>query len=224
MGNLINSVFNNDSLWGRVTTRLGILMAANILFCIFCLPVVTIVPAITALYHVTFRILRTEDGVINPFKEFWTGFRNNFKQAFICGLVLIGFMLIAYADLQFVNSREGILLYFKYGIYVIAACVLAVSVMLFPVMACFSDTLSGLIRNAVYFIGKNPLRLIFLVVLDIGPLVYSYMDVQRLPLWGFCWTVIGFAAAAMIGSYLLIRDFRRFLPKLEWEEERKQGR
>ena len=69
-------------------TKLGTIIAANLMFAVFSLPFFTIGAGLTALYHVMFKTLRS-GGVVNPFKQFWTGFKTNFKQATISWLVFV---------------------------------------------------------------------------------------------------------------------------------------
>ncbi|MDO4522976.1 MAG: YesL family protein [Eubacteriales bacterium] len=212
MGKFIYSMLNNDSLIGQIMTRCGIIIGANLMFCIFCLPVVTIGPSVVALYHVMFRVLRSDDGVINPFKEFWIGFRNNFRQSVVSWIGFLVVAVIAVLDLRFADYMGGAMEIFRYGIYAVGAVALMVMAYLFPVMACFADTIPHLIRNAIFFIAKNPIRMLAIVAVDIVPLYLSYRDVQRMPLWGFLWVSFGFGALAMLGASLLLKDFARFLP------------
>ncbi|MDO4620684.1 MAG: YesL family protein, partial [Lachnospiraceae bacterium] len=212
MGRFINSILNNDSVFGQIMTRCGIIIGANLMFCIFCLPVITIGPSVTALYHVMFKTLRG-DGVLNPFKEFWIGFRNNFKQSVLYWLFVIVIAVIAFLDLRFANYMGGIMNYFRYGIYAIVIAVIALTAYLFPVIACFADTLPALIRNAIFFIARNPFKMLLIAAVDLVPLYFCYMDVQRLPLWGFLWVTFGFGAVAMFGANLMLKDFSKFLPE-----------
>jgi hypothetical protein len=82
-------------------------------------------------------------------------------------------------------------------------------------MAAFDDSLRGLVRNAFYFIGKNPVRALLIALINAVPIVWTYMDLQRLPLYSFIWVTLGFSACAMAVSSLLIGDFNRFLPTLD---------
>ena len=72
MNNLIQGFLDNDSFFGRFMTKLGIIIAANIMFVLLSIPFFTIGAGFSALYYVMFRTLRG-DGVVNPFKEFWAG-------------------------------------------------------------------------------------------------------------------------------------------------------
>ena len=66
---MIQAFLDNDSFFGRFMTKLGIIIAANIMFVILSIPFFTIGVGLSALYYVMFRTLRN-DGVVNPFKEF----------------------------------------------------------------------------------------------------------------------------------------------------------
>ena len=75
------AILSEESLLGRITSRLWILFGANILFVLFSLPVVTAGPAWVAMYYVCLKTLRV-DSTLNPFPEFWKSFRMNFSPSF----------------------------------------------------------------------------------------------------------------------------------------------
>ena len=78
MNTLMQGFLDNDSFFGRFMTKLGIIIAANIMFVLLSIPFFTIGAGLSALYYVMFRTLRN-DGVVNPFKEFMTGLKLNFR-------------------------------------------------------------------------------------------------------------------------------------------------
>ena len=88
MHELLTSLISNESAFGRLMTRCGTVIAANIMFVLFSLPVVTAGAALTALHHVMFKMLRSKEP-INPFVQFWKGFRGNFRQATIAWLIAL---------------------------------------------------------------------------------------------------------------------------------------
>ena len=69
MNTLIQGFLDNDSFFGKFMTKLGIIIAANIMFALLSIPFITIGAGFSALYYVMFRTLRG-DGVVNPFREF----------------------------------------------------------------------------------------------------------------------------------------------------------
>lgn len=207
-------IFNNESPFGRAMNLCGIVIIANILFVLVSMPVVTAGPAFVAMYHVMLKFMRS-DGDINPFREFWNGLKNNFRQAMIVWLLFLVVAVIGIMDIRFAMYAKGVMTVFKYLIYFIFGIALLLVSHMAPVMAAFADTIPHLARNSVYFASKNPVRAIAITALNVGPLILTYMDLQRLPLYAFMWAVFGFGAIAFVVSKLLIKDFNVFLPELD---------
>lgn len=218
MGRFIGGLLDNDSAFGQLMNRCWIIIGANLMFVLFSMPLITMGPAFVALYHVMLKTLRG-DGVLNPIREFWKGFRANFKQGMICWGVTILLVVLGSFDLSFCRQAGGIFTWFQYAIYVLAVVLFVILMFLFPVMAAFADTIPHLIRNAIFFAAKNPIRLLVMAFFQVFPLYLTYTDPHMMPLYAFLWTVFGFGAIAMIGSSLLLKDFSRFLPSLEEEGE-----
>ena len=191
MNQMVQGFLDNDSFFGRFMTKLGIIIAANIMFMLLSIPFFTIGAGLSALYYVMFRTLRS-DGGVNPFKEFWAGLKMNFKQAtisWILFVLLIAFLLV---DIRICNAAGGTLGYLKIGAYAIGAVAVILYLYLIPVMAAFQDSLPHLIRN----------------------------DLQMLPLYAFLWVLCGFGLQAMLGATLLLPEFEPYLtPKEEDRKE-----
>ncbi len=211
-------ILSEESLLGRITSRLWILFGANLLFVLFSLPVVTAGPAWVAMYYVCLKTLRV-DNSLNPFVEFWRSFRLNFKQAFLGFLAVLAIAAILVLDIMFVSRTQTAMRYFRWPVYLLSGFLLMVLFHVIPVMAAFSDTLKGLIRNGLYFAAKNPLRAVLILALNAGPMIWTYMDVTRMPLYAFLWATFGFSGIAMICSKLLLKDFERYLPDLDIGED-----
>ena len=214
MGSFMQGFLDNDSYFGRFMTKFGIIIAANIMFVIFSLPFVTIGAGLTALYHVMFKTLRS-GGVVNPFKQFWTGFVTNFRQATIAWLLFVLFMGFLTVDLQICAQAGGAVANIKFVIYAIGAAVVFLYLYLLPTMAAFEDTLPHLVKNSMYFLVKKPLKFVVIVFFDIFPLVLTYSDLKDLPLYAFVWVLCGFGLLAMLGATLLLPEFRPFLPVVD---------
>ncbi len=214
MSSFVQGFLDNDSFFGKLMTKIGIIIGANLMFILFSIPFFTIGAGLTALYHVMLKTLRG-DGVLNPFKEFWTGFKSNFKQATISwiGFVLIGAFLLY--DIQICQTMGGPLQMFTYGLYAIIVILVISYCFLLPTMAAFRDTIPHLIRNGLYFAVKRPFASLVILFFDIFPLVLTYSDLQNLPLYAFLWVMFGFGAIAMLGSTLLLRQFKIYLDDQE---------
>ena len=214
MGRFIRGILDNDSTFGQLMTRCGIIMGANLMFILFSLPVITLGPALVALFHVMFKVLRG-DGVLNPFKEFWTGFRTNWKQGLLFGLLMMAGAFFCVVDIRFLNTQEGGLTVFKYAVYAVAFVLIILALYTIPVIAAFADTLPNLMRNAVFFAAKNPIRMIAIVLLNVVPLFVTYVDEKMRPLYVFLWAMCGFGAIVMLEASMLIKDFAKYLPKVD---------
>ena len=210
----ITAFLDNDSGFGQLMAKLWIIIGSNLMFMVFSLPVVTIGPALVALYHVHLKSMRGYPD-LNPVTEFWNGFRNNFRQAAVVWIISLLALAVALADIRFLAGQKGIMELMRYMVYFITGALLVIVSILLPVMAAFADNLRGLCRNAVYFAARNPARAILIAALNVIPLILSYMDVQRLPLYGFIWVVCGFSLIARFISFLLLKDFSRFLPPVD---------
>ena len=221
MGTLIQGILDNDSFFGRLMSKVWIIMAANFLFLLFCLPVITIGPAISALYYVMLEVLhhkKEKDYQVKPFKTFMKGFRMNLKQSLVVWIFFLLFMVLTWIDVRFCRYVGGAMTVFSYAVIAVAFVVLLLTLYLFPVMTAFSDSLPHLIRNAVFFICKGPLFVPVILFFDVFPLYLTYSDPQYMPLYAFLWIMGGFGAVAMIGASLLYPLFKPYLAS-ETEEE-----
>ena len=216
MNTFISGFLDNDSFFGRFMTKAGIIIAANILFVIVSIPFVTTGAGFVALYHVMMKTLRSKEP-INPFKQFFIGFKNNFKQATIVWGIAVLLAIFGYVDVQICNQAGGAMAMFKYAVYAVGIICLFLFIFLLPTMAAFEDTIPHLIRNGLFFAVRRPLQSLVILFFDIFPLYLTYTDMQFRPLYAFLWCFFGFGAVAMIGSYLLMPQFKEFLPAVDSE-------
>lgn len=214
MHELLSSFLSNESKFGKLMTRIAIIIAANLLFILFSFPVVTAGAAFAALYHVMLKTLRG-DGVINPFVQFWTGFRTNFKQATIAWLLALALVAFGYVDVRICLQAGGLIGSFRYAIYALGILLLIVLLYLFPTMAAFENTLPNLVRSGIYFAFHRPLKLAVNLFFHVFPMVLTYTDAQTLPLYAFLWCTFGFGAIAMLTARLLLPEFRPYLPLVD---------
>ena len=99
MGKWLNGFLDNESTFGRIMGRLAVMIGANLMFVLFTLPVITIGPALASLFYVMLETIHRDD-VLNPFKLFWKGFKENLKQGLICTLGLGAASIILILDIK----------------------------------------------------------------------------------------------------------------------------
>lgn len=214
MNRFINSFMSNDSTFGRLMTKIGIIICANMMFVLFSLPVITVGASYTALYHVMLKTLRS-GGVTNPFKQFWLGFKNNFLQATIVWVGFAALAIFGYFDVQICQQAGEPISYLRYAIYALGIVMVLLFIYTMPSIAAFEGKISAHIRNAMYFSFHKPWWIPVNLFFQVFPLYLTYSDPQLMPLYAFCWFFFGFGAITMLTSRLLIKDYNRFLPLVD---------
>ena len=95
----MSNLFNPDNKFFTFMGRVADLMILNILCIICCIPVITIGPAITAMFYVTLKMVRNEESYIA--KSFFRSFKQNFRQSTIVWVVMLlaGILLVGVVSL-----------------------------------------------------------------------------------------------------------------------------
>ena len=84
---MFQGLFNYDNPVWRFIGKLGDLVLLNLLWVICCIPVFTAGAATTAVYYVTLKLVRDDDG--STIKSFFHSFTQNFKQATAIWLMIL---------------------------------------------------------------------------------------------------------------------------------------
>lgn len=206
------NLLNEDNVIHIFLNKLGDIIVANLLFLVCCIPIITIGPALTALYHC---MLRTVKGNNNgTTKTFFRALKENFRQSLIVwlGLLAVGFIL--FLNIRFLqNTASAVskpLFYVSLGI---AGLVIILALYIFPVIAAFANTTMNLLKNAYVFAFLHFPSTLAIAVISILPMFMTYRDVKLLPLYACCWFFFGFGLTAYVNSLLLYRMFKPFLEK-----------
>ena len=93
----MQKLFDPDGGFSHFITRLSQLIWLNILFLVCSLPVVTFGASSAALYTVLLRLLQGEDGHLT--RRFFAAWRDNWKRASGCWLLLLIVIAVCGADL-----------------------------------------------------------------------------------------------------------------------------
>ncbi|EET59115.1 hypothetical protein BRYFOR_09024 [Marvinbryantia formatexigens DSM 14469] len=208
------NLMNQDNIVHVILNKIGDIVLCNLLFLLCCIPVVTIGPSLTALYHC---MLRTVKGNLNgAVKTFFRAFRENFRQSLTVWLLILAAGLILLFNIRFLQSRTEsaalALLWCSAGIL----CLLFLfALYIFPVIAAFSNRLSALCRNAFLLAFMHFPTTLLLAVITLLPMYITCQDLELLPLYAFCWFFFGFGLTAFLNSLLLYRIFKKLLPPEE---------
>lgn len=171
MGNL----FNMDNAFFRFMGKLFDVVALNLVFIIVCIPIVTIGPAVSALYYASVKSIRRDRSY--PIKEFFKAFKRDFKQSFIVGLILVLAAVIIYVDIRFVvDYIKNDFTAMRYVYLVIGLVISFISVYIFPLISRFSLKISGLFRLSFYLAIRHLLTTIVSIILLFGGFVLVYIS------------------------------------------------
>lgn len=207
--NLIGGFLGNDSTFGRLMTKVGTIIAANVLFAVCCIPFVTIGAAQKALYHTIFSMINAED-CINPFKTFWQGLRKNFIRTTLYWLAFVGIMMLGSIDLQVCGQTSGVLRYFSAGIIGVMFIVLVIALYLFPLLSVYTGKLTEMIKRSIFFALNSPLRLAGVLLVNVVPLLIYFLDEANRPTYAFIGAFFGFGLMALITGKLLNPQIKKY--------------
>ncbi len=209
--NFLRSFMDNDSAFGRLMTRCGILIAANLLFILSALPVVTTGAGYAALYFTMMTCLREKS--CNPFLAFWQGFKSNLRQGTLSLLALAVLGAVIRLEIGWCDQFEGVMRLFRYPLLAVGVAAVILACYLFPVMAAFKVNFRQLVVDSVYFAVKRPLITIIVLAANVGPMALTFLDRANLPTYAFLWVLCGFSAITMLNSSLLLKSFAPYLEK-----------
>ena len=123
----------------------------NILWFICCIPIVTVGASTTALFYVTLKIARNEEGNIT--KAFFHSFRKNLKQGTLIWLILLVFGIILGIDGYVVYHMrfENVFWSICTAFLIVATVAYAVVLMyIFLLLARFDNTTGAMFKNALF--------------------------------------------------------------------------
>ena len=212
--NWLRSFLSNDSVFGQIMWRCGVIIGANLLFIVLSIPMITAGAAYAAMHYTMLKTLRG-NGQIRLFPTFWEGLKQNWKQATIAWLILLVIAAVLVLELFWCSQFAAPVRYFGYGLMALLFVLLVVALYLFPTMVAFEATLKQLVMNSIYFAIRRPHYLIIILFANIFPPALTYMYFEYLPLAAFLWCMLGFGAIAMFTDSLLVKQFKPYLPEVD---------
>lgn len=212
---MFGQIFNMENPFWRAMDLVARLVVLSLVTAVLCLPVVTAGAAVTALYTVALKLVNREEGSV--LKDFFHGFRINFRQATLGWLIVLGIGLLLAFDLYVVTGvAVGIAKVLNYLFLVLMGFLILEAGFLFPLLSRFDNTLKETLKNALILGVSNFLPWgLLMMVLNVLPVVIVW--------YRFSWllrvlTVMifgGIAAIALINSLILRRIFDRYADSLE---------
>ena len=217
----MGSLFSLDTPIWNFMSKVADLIILNLLAFICSIPIFTIGASWTALYFVTIRMVRKEEGYI--IKDFFRSFRENFKQATRIWLMILLVFGILVGDFLICRMMpEQIPQFIKVVICAVGYLVMGTVIYIFPLLARYDNSIKNTLKNAfILSVVKFPYTLIS-IILIVLPIITAAFIMEIIPIV----IVIGISLPAYLISMMLVRIFRIFEPEeavLENEEETEEG-
>lgn len=196
--------------------RVANLIILNVLFLICCIPIITIGPALTALYYVSMKMVRNEEQSI--IRDFFHAFRQNFRQGLLLFLLVLTVSLFLSIDMYLLLYSSAVpdeyvklLLCATGAIIVLFLMILSYA---FPILARFHVTLIGCIKASVGVAFSHLPTTFSVIVISFLPLLAVFLPIIQIMYVVFpILLLVGFALMAYSQSWFLLKAFRRHTPE-----------
>ncbi len=216
----MSRVFNFEGPVFTTLSRLADLFWLNLLFILCCIPVFTIGAATTALYYVTLKMAKDEEGYIT--KSYFKAFKQNFIQATIIWVVILLIMGIMLADLRIANGGNVAGIFtdpMVNNVVVVAVGVMVILLAMtvtyvFPILAQFDNTVLNTVKNAFLISIRHLPYTIAMIFIAAVPVALIWFSPAMLLL-----VLIMFSAVAYINSKFFNKIFVLYMPKDETGED-----
>lgn len=205
-------LFSPDSRFMRAMSRLGDLMLLNLAFLLCCLPLVTVGAARTALYTVSFQMVRNRES--RPLAAYFRAFRQNFRPGTALWLLLALAVGVAALDLWLVSSwlQGGWILMIP--VFLLLLLAVFIGSYAFPLLSQFENSLKQTLKNALLLsLGYLP-RTLLIAAVNLFPFALPFYNLYFFLSVGFLWVFLYFSAAAYLNAKVLEKVFAPY-----WGEE-----
>lgn len=167
------------------------------------LPIITIAPALAALYSAVVKEFRYGDNT--PFKTYFESFRKNFKQGVILMLIFIPVVLLlsyGYAIMKdHSDTRLGAFLFTLY--YVLLFVPAGIILNSFPLLGLFEYKTSELLRSALIFTFMHLFSSFIIVLLSLELTIWTIKYYSPCFITPSLW--------ALLSSFFLEKNYKKHL-------------
>ncbi len=213
----MKNLFNPDSPIMQILNKFADLMLLNFFWMLCCLPVFTIGASTAAMYSVTLKMAAGEDSGIT--RDFFHGFKSNFKQGTLTFLALLLPCILLAADvlLLFAGAFGDNLWMALVSLPAVVVMVL-ITTYVYPLMARFHNSFGQTLKNALLLsVGHLPISLV-MGLLNLAPVIWMLVSPDSF-LKYFIWLLlVGFSGIAWINGKLLMKVFEKLQSETANEE------
>lgn len=209
----MSKLFRMDSPLMRFLTKIADLMVLNILFCVTSIPLITIGASWTALYSVTLKMVRDEEGSVS--RSYFRSFRQNFRQATLLWLGVLVVLALLALDIRVLNgmaggTAPGLL---RVGVEILALLGIMVLQYLFPSLARFEASLADTLKNACMMALAHLPKTALMTAAAVGAVWITLINNTTIAVGLMVWPLIGSSLMAFGNSGILRKIFDNYVPK-----------
>ena len=172
----MGKLFSPESKLMEILSRVADVMILNVVLILSCLPVFTIGAAVTAMYSVCFRWNTPQEGRL--LKDYWLGFRGNFKQATLMWLLVLALALVCCVDLYAARRYGGNIARFTVVFQGALVLLCIVAGYAFPILSRYHNTVKQTLKNALLLSLSHLGRTILVTVLNLLPILILMLDIS----------------------------------------------
>ncbi len=207
----MNQLFSPDNPIMQFISKIFDLVCLNLLFILFCIPVITIGASLSALYYVSLKLLRGEDPYI--WRNFFKAFRQNFKQGTLIWILLLLASALLGMDFYIINSQDTVLFaIIRVLLWLICGILFSIFLYIFPVISHFVCNTKQAFKNSVCMIfGFLPYTILMLAICGII-LYLCTVSAKSFALVVILGGICGHSVMAFTFCIFFDRIFRKYEP------------
>ena len=211
-------IFNPDSKFSQIMSRVFDLMIMNLIFVFTSIPIITIGANYTALYYVTLKMIKNEESYI--WKSYWKSWRQNFRQATAIWLIFLILGVFLVLDILLVNQMTGPATYLRYLFFVLLFVWGMVLTYVFPVLSRFDNTVRQTIKNSLLMSIRHLPWTVVMVVINLLPLILLiFAPTSVASMVSFAMVFLGISVVALANSWFFVNKIFPYYMPAEEEED-----
>lgn len=207
-------IFDLDGPLFTAMSTLTNIVIVNVLFCICCLPIVTIGAASTALHECMQALLeeKNEKGLV---RRFFRSFSKKFGRSTIIWLICLIFIGVLYLYQMAINTMTGNMgQSYQIVFFILCFFFLVGFQYFFPLQARYDKSVGFTLKYS-WIVGVLALPWTLLSIVVTGILVYVsfFMNPANWGMMIYLWLVAGFGIVAYINEIFFIKAFHKVWPQ-----------
>lgn len=160
----------------KTSQMVGDVVIISVLFLLFCIPVVTIGPSITALYYTVYRKYQKKSDSLS--KDFIRSFKDNLKNGIAINLIYLAYLAVAGFNIFFAfNGLGSVKLPDWYTVvsFIPLLPVIFTIPFVYPLLARFSNGIKGTITNSFTLCMINFPKFFLIWIIQLAAIAVSVL-------------------------------------------------